>query len=444
MKDIIFYLLVLQAVTFTSALTINEVMSNPVGDDGGREWIEIYNETENPVDISGLSLSVKGGQPISAIHVSGGASIAPYGYGIVASTVSGATKFGQDYPNYNGSLFRAQVSLVNTGSTSLEVRLQGVTVDTLSSYVAAKEGSTYSKINGLFTTGTPTPGEENKSVPAVLDDAVTITTSPTPGTQVTLPQASAPSSDVVIYLPFDKTVVAGAPSSFSVYSLTHAGKPLDSMTYIWSFGDGGQRMGSSTIYRYFYPGRYVAQVEGTSGLVTGTGRMLVRVVAPDIAISEVGTGKYGPYVDITNPSAYDLDISDWRLVLGQDMFPFPKNTLIKTGVTRFSGIAMGFASTTVGTTTVVKILFPTMEEVVRMEREEKSVEVNKAIGIVEKYTKREMLPPSKAFPKKVSVTSVKKDKQATESTLSTTSLSTSYAKKKDTRIASFVRSFFSK
>ena len=43
----------------TQALVINEIMSNPIGDDGGREWVELYNETADPIDVAGLTISKK-------------------------------------------------------------------------------------------------------------------------------------------------------------------------------------------------------------------------------------------------------------------------------------------------------------------------------------------------------------------------------------------------
>jgi hypothetical protein len=419
------------------ALLINEVMSNPVGDDGGREWIELYNNTESPVDVSSLTISIKGGSFIPVTPVAGGVSISPYGYAVIGSTVSGATKFMLDYPGYTGPLFKSVVSLVNTGVTSIEIKLQGVTSDTLSSYTAAKEGNTYSLINGTFMAGTPTPGEQNKEVVAQEEDA---TTSPT-GSQATIPQMSPPSADIIIYLPSERVVVAGAPTLFSTFALTHSGKPIDAMTYAWSFGDGGERTGSTTTYRYFYPGRYVAQVEGTNGLVAGSGRMIVKVVSPDINISPITYGKYGSYIDITNPNNYDLDISGWKLSIDGGLFSFPKNTLLGVGVTHFPGLSMGFASTTIATSTLIKLMFPNMDEVVRVTQGKETPQTE--VVSLQKNTPLVIKTVLQKIPtKQVHQASILAATPRSASSSSSTARIILAQNKKDTRIASFFRSLF--
>ena len=421
------------------ALVINEIMSNPVGDDSGHEWIELYNNGESSIDISNLTLSVKGGAFVPVTPVSGGTLLEVRAYAIIGGTVSGATKFALDFPSYTGPLLKSSMSLVNTGVTSLEIKQNGISVDVITSYTAAKEGSTYSLVNGTFVSGSPTPGEENKTVSVAPSEEVV--TMPTSGTQSTLPQASPPATDIVLYLPAEKIVVAGAPTLFSVTSMNHAGKAIDNMNYTWAFGDGGQGMSSSTTYRYYYPGRYALIVEGSNGLIAGTGRMLVKVVSPDIVISKIGTGKYSSFIDITNPNTYDLDISFWRLSLDGALFPFPKNTVLLPGVTRFSGLSMGFASTTISSSTLIKLHFSNMDEVLRIVQGGDETIVSSPINVVTLNKKflQNILPVQTKIhtPLAKVLTSV-----APTSSLhrTTTSIST----KKDVRLATYIKSFFGK
>jgi hypothetical protein len=347
-----------------SALVVNEVMSNPTGDDSGREWIELYNDSSSETDLSSMTISIKGGAAIVTTPLQGGFVLPAGGYAIIGSNVSGATKFLQDYPAYSGLLFRSSISLVNTGVTSIDIRLNGSVAASLPSYTAAKEGTTLSYSAESYVSGTPTPGADNQvSETGGSPGSPTATTTET---QATLPQMAPPSADIVIYMPVEKTVVAGAASEFSVLGATRAGKPISDLRYVWAFGDGGQSAGSSTSYTYVYSGRYIAQVEAASPTVVGKGRMAVRVVAPDIAISSLGSGKYGTYVDLHNPNDYDLDLSQWMLTIDGAAYPFPRNTMLPSrSQTRFSGLSMGFASTTVSTSTIARILFPNLEEVTR-------------------------------------------------------------------------------
>ena len=440
MKFSILSLLFLTTLFRANALLINEVMSNPTGDDSGREWIELYNNSESSIDLSTLTISIKGGSFLAVTPVSGGTMLDPGGYAIIGSTVSGTTKFILDYPSYTGILLRSSISLVNTGITSIDIKSGGVLSDSLPSYTAAKEGNTYSLIGGSFVTGIPTPGEENKSSSGSGGGGDATTTDP--GPQMTIPMSS-PSADIVLYLPFEKVVVAGAPSSFSVYSLTRDGKAINNVSYVWSFGDGGERTGSSTLYRYFYPGKYIAQVEATNSAVAGTGRMTVKVVAPDLKVSSIANGKYGKYIDITNSNKYDLDVSGWKLSIDGALFSFPKNTILSEGVTHISGLTMGFASTTIASSTIIKLLFPNMDEVVRVLQEATPHFPQKV---------NELATSSLLTPQKISFTKpvIKSQMSSSSRTLSASTTHkniiriSSAEDKKDTRIASFIKSFLSR
>lgn len=426
-------------IVHTHALIVSEVMSNPTGDDGGREWIEIYNETNSDIDLSSMTVSIKGGTAVAATPLQGGLTLPSNGYAIIASLTSvssGQTKFLQDYSSYSGILFKSSVSLVNTGVTSIDIKLQGSTVASIPSYTAAKEGSTFSFIQGVYGIGTPTPGNENVSAP-VSSGTVESTTSTVTENQTTVAQMSPPSPDIVLYMPTEKVVVAGADTHFDVAGMTRSGKAIDGLSFVWAFGDGGQGTGSSTKHRYVYSGRYLAQVEGTSATIAGTGRMIVRVVPPDIEIVEVSTGKYGTYVDISNPNMYDLDISQWMLTFDGAAFHFPKNTMISSGATtRFAGASMGFASTIVSTSTVVKILFPNLEEVTRFVPVESLIPTGTTLSATTTSKASSVLIKQKVYPKPSSQTATNSVAGSVKAT------STRPASVKDTRLVGWFKSVF--
>jgi hypothetical protein len=444
-KKFLFIVVLLSLFERLNALSINEIFSNPTGDDSGREWIEVYNDTDNAVDIGSLTLSIKGGNPIIATPVSGGVSIPPHGYGVIGSTVSGATRFLQDYPEYNGVLFKSSISLVNTGITSLDIRLGGTVVDTVSSYTAAKEGKSYAKVSGQFVTATPSPGKEN-----IVDESVstadTQATTSTTGTQTTIPQMSPPSADMTLYLPFERTVVAGAPTEFSVYALTGTGKAVSQISYTWAFGDGGQGVGSTTVYRYMYPGNYLVYVDGTTGSVAGKARMKVRVVSPDVSISSIKTSNVGSYVEITNPNLYELDISGWKLSVDGAMYSFPFTTVLLPGVTKVSSYALGFASSTYTATSAVRLLFGDNTEVVTAKERK---EVAGALSATATSSVIEISSTTKSsFVEKGSIRPVVRTSQQkllkpqASSSATTSPVITIETTRRDNRIATFFRSLF--
>lgn len=443
MKKLFILVLLLSGIMKVNALVISEVMSNPTGDDSGREWIELYNDTGSAIDLSNLTISIKGGNAVTTTNLQGGTSLPTGSYAIVGSTVSSQTKFLQDYPNYTGILFKSSISLVNTGTTSIDIKLGGATVNSLSSYTPAKEGSTLSLVSGSFVLSNPTPGADNQATPN--DSSSSTSTSTTSSNQGAISQLSPPSADIILYMPFDKTVVAGAETEFNTSGMTRAGKEINDLNYLWSFGDGGQAMGTSTLYRYAYAGRYIAQVEGGNNYVKGVGRMNVRVVAPDISIANIGQGKYGEYVDINNPNNYDLDLSQWKLSFDGKAFPFPKNTLIGGNTTtRFSGIAMGFASTTVNSNSLVRILFPNMEEVTRYIQPEikNDLTLNMSTSTSPMASTTNVTQPVMIYKKPIN--KIPKVVTAT-STIKQEPVSKQLAmNKKDTRLVSFLKSLLGK
>ncbi len=435
MKHALLWILFISGSMQVSALVISEVMSNPTGDDSGREWVELYNDATSSADLSTLTISIKGGTAMSVTPL-GSASLPAGGYAIIGSTVSGATKFLQDYPTYSGPLFKSAISLVNTGSTSIDIKINGTIINSLPSYTAAKEGSSLSLIAGSFILGIPTPGADNQADTGGGGSSQT-TTATTSNNQATIPQMSPPSSDIVLYVPFEKTVVAGADTLFEAYALTHAGGVINGLTCKWAFGDGGQGTGSTTTYKYAYTGKYVTQVEGTNGSVAGIARMLVRVVSPEISIVSVGSGKYGNYIDVINPNAYDLNLSQWRLVINGQGFPFPKHTtLAGNTTTRLSGLAMGFASTTISASTTIKIVFPNQEEVTSYSVPETSQNVfsTSTISVLATSSNRVLTKPTVLFNKKIIVAT---------STVATTQ-SKKVISNRDTRIISWVQGLFGK
>lgn len=456
MKKLLTLFFYIASISQTQALQISEVMSNPTGDDSGREWIEIYNNSSSTMDLSTITLSIKGGTAVAVSSVSGGTALATNEYAIIGSTVAGATKFLQDYPSYSGILLKSSISLVNTGVTSIDVKFNGVTVDSLASYTAAKEGSTLSLVGGSFVVSNPTPGANNQTASqdtSSNSQGTQTVTSSTTETQATIAQSSPPTADIVLYLPQHKTVVAGAEAIFSVGGMTRAGNPIDRLVYTWAYGDGGQGVGSSTLYRYAYPGKYVAQVEGGNTYIIGTGKMGVYVVSPDIEIKAIDSGKYGTFVDISNPNSYDLDFSQWQLSIDGKRYFFPKNTLLAGNTTtHISGLAMGFASTTILQGTLVKILFPNQEEIARyVVPKDNSRNTRVDLGNTSLEKEQKTATTSEIVIKKITSLKTRNQGQVlgisvvTKSNTATSSNILVYGEKnKDTRLVSFFKTLFSK
>lgn len=143
-------------------LEINEIMYDlPKGSDEGREWIEIYNDSDALVDLSAFRFfEADTNHKIKLAE--GDTNIAPKNYAVI---VSDPIKFKTGEPNFAGSIFDSSFSLSNDGEVLMLKDKNLNVVDQYayrSAFGAAGDGKSLQKINGVWVGAKPTPGAENK------------------------------------------------------------------------------------------------------------------------------------------------------------------------------------------------------------------------------------------------------------------------------------------
>jgi hypothetical protein len=183
-------------------------------------------------------------------------------------------------------------------------------------------------------------------------------------------------------------------------------------------------------------------VDGSNGTLAGKARMKVKVVNPDIEISEVKTSKHGSYIEITNPNSYELDISGWKISIDGALHSLPFTTVLLPGTTRFSGQALGFSSLSGTSTSLVKLLFGDMSEVTRNIQVESVPSVATSTVVTPVFVNSTI---NNNTQKTVSLSAkkIKEEVVKTKKPLSaTTTQETKNMVQKDTRIAQFIKSLF--
>ena len=96
----------------SGGIIISEIMYDlKNGSDDGREWIEVYNNSDTPVDLSTFKF-FEADTNHKLISVAGEANVSPLGYALL---VSDFAKFKNDNPNFVGNIFDSTFSLSNTG-----------------------------------------------------------------------------------------------------------------------------------------------------------------------------------------------------------------------------------------------------------------------------------------------------------------------------------------
>lgn len=104
--------------------------------------------------------------------------------------------------------------------------------------------------------------------------------------------------------------------------------------YVWNFGDGDSMEvngfdNKKFTHTYYYPGDYLVNIEyfGNSYQTTPdyVAKINLKIVPTTVVISNVGT-EADFFIELTNNSSLDIDISNWVLLGNNKIFTLPKST----------------------------------------------------------------------------------------------------------------------
>ncbi len=326
-------------------LVFTEIMYDLEGADTGREWIELKNEGSTPVDISSYKLR-ENDVNHSLVFQQGSAAIPSGGYAVVADN---ATKFLADHPGFTGTLYDSSFSLSNSGETLVfkDVSLADLdTVTYVSDWGGAGDGKSLQKSAENWLAAAPNPAEGPSFGGSNADDAsssdVPPPSSSVPGSTTTASVSWPVEQQIFANAGFDRVVMVGADVFFQGKALGLEKKPLENARYLWNFGDGEIKEGKEVFHAYRYPGAHVVTLSVASGYFSADDRAIITVIPAQVSLTEIVSGNY---IEIGNHSTYDLDLSRWQLMAGQDIFVIPDHTIILAGKKiRFSWDVLKFSS----------------------------------------------------------------------------------------------------
>jgi hypothetical protein len=340
--------------TASAKVILNEIMYDLLGEDPGREWIEIYNEGGTSVNLPDWKLfeaETNHGLTLSQ----GNATLAAKNYAIIADD---ANKFKLDWPNFSGTIWSSSFSLNNTGET-LALKNGDLEIDKYtyqSSLGGAGDGNSLQKISGSWSGVTPTPGKENKTPPAQntsVSNASTSSnngpTSPTSSSSVgsgpTLSPTQNNTSEAKPKVPetpriraeiiSPKFLFKGLSLTFELKVTGYSNEKLLDGKYYWNFGNGDSKEiinKEKVEYVYDYPGEYLVSVEYSSNYYKrepdAVDTIIVKVNSPNLSILSI---EPDGSVTISNEGNESIDLSNWILKDEKNFFLFPKNTIIMAG-----------------------------------------------------------------------------------------------------------------
>lgn len=345
-KKIIFLLVVLflfsrSHLVFASPI-INELMYDLDGAD--IDWVEIYNPDSADVDLTSLKLLISNSISNHGITKHSGSEILHKGdFGIIVPSsdiLDYVNKWGS-----SGNIFTASFSLpnetekveINNGDKNIP--LSSVTYN--STQGASGDGNSLQLISGVWKAALPTPGTTNNI--SISSTLVNPSTSGSFNNEISSVQTTTTSviKNKITEEPKIKTkiitknlVFAGLPIEFQAKSLGYSGETLSSGKYFWNFGDGSSKEATGTdkfTHTYFYSGEYIVSLEYYQNIYVtdpiAVDKITIKAVPVQISISRVGDDK-DFFVELTNDSLYEMDISGWILSSENKKFIFPKNSII--------------------------------------------------------------------------------------------------------------------
>lgn len=339
------------------AVTISEIYYDPVGTDAGQEWIELYNDTSNDIDISGWKLFENNVNHAIAPYT--GELVVPAGgYAVIADQPS------QVVASFSGieRLYDSAFSLNNTGETLLLKDADGLTVSEVS-YIADEgangTGGSLNKIGTAWIARIASPGKAPSSnAPTSSGDAETPSSggsgsnsgssssahgNDTPSLSGTQSQSSSKRDPrlernplFTLSLVLQDTIVAGTPVVVDG-TLERNEQLLKSGRFEWNLGDG-----TSFAVSRLQPLSHVYAASGTYVVVLEYYKTefdtvpflhiekTITVLDGSITIARVtDTG----LIALQNNDVETLDLAGWSVQSKGQSFVFSKNTFIVAGKT---------------------------------------------------------------------------------------------------------------
>lgn len=331
-----------------ASVIISEIAWMGTSESSSNEWIELYNNGDDSVDLSEWFLETED-QDIS-IELLG--SIIPNGYYLIERTDDTTV------PNFTADLIASfGHGLSNSGETLFLKNSSNSNIQTLSFASGWTAGDSTTKEtmqwNGskwITAFNTPKDGSMANSNSNIQDE--TDTTVNNVGDTITTSTSSKEETkvyDISTKIIFPKIVTAGVP--FIIDHLT-TGKKKEKIIlgkFVWNFGDGMTREGYKSdpfTYIYQYSGDYVLNLSFYESMLNtkpdATDRLIVKVIPSGVSIISVGTYT-DPYVELENNSNYEMLLNDFILKGYIHSFVIPNGmTILSKGKLKLSPKITGF------------------------------------------------------------------------------------------------------
>ena len=297
---------------------ISEFLYNAEGADGGKEFVEIINTSKSPVQSDAIKLIEHGRKHSIATSV----QLQPGEYAVI---VPSPEQFQNNYPQFNGVILDSTNFALNNTESTLSILYKDKNVHSIS---YSKENGANGDGNALYvseqnvlSTHPPTPGNGKRGI----TQATHTTAQKQVGSAPREVQSEGKSlSELIVLLTYTPEILFTASEAIYTAVKNSKGQTKQLLGGTWNFGDGTVRYGAEVQHAYLYPGTYTISFVET-GADSVTAQISVEVLTPKIRVEQVDTS----FVRFFNDHTFTLDVSDWMVKTGRNIFTFPPYSFIQ-------------------------------------------------------------------------------------------------------------------
>lgn len=311
-----------------AAVFISEIAWMGTSVSANDEWIELANNADAAVDISGWTLVAQDGSPSIALT----GTIPAHGFFLLERSNDDAV------PQIVANVIYAG-ALGNTGEVLRLSDASGALVDEVSmsyGWIAGDNSTkdTMQKAGNNWVTASPTPKAPNATKSVVQneseeDDDGDTTDTATHESQISSEELSSnglkAKQNLTLYAGRERTVVVGQTVRFDgALTDTKHNYIIDGVDFVWNFGDGTTGTSYDALHTYTFPGTYVVILHATYQGVHYIARTEVDVVASHIDMVEAGPG----FVTLKNDDAHEVNLSGFVISHKEGTVYIPEDTIM--------------------------------------------------------------------------------------------------------------------
>ncbi len=181
--------------------------------------------------------------------------------------------------------------------------------------------STYADMKDLITVGSASAGDGGNQAgpsetPATQNESTHYSAAPV--------TSATPISRASVGAGRDRVGMVGSPLEFMV----EGSRANDRQSlYVWNFGDGTSGHGPLTTHVYEYPGEYVVILSANLSEGEAVARVNVKILESGISITAASPER----IEVKNNSTHEANLFGRALAVGNKVFLFPRDTIIKAG-----------------------------------------------------------------------------------------------------------------